>query len=96
MAKKIFKGSKIIVKSAVSKKYREKTMNKFMNQTYGFNMNQNTGNFSNQGSGDYGYMLCDSCPVYYKLDHPLGPDDARICGCGGNLVYSSKPRYNDK
>ena len=28
MAKKIFKGSKIIIKSAVSKKYREKTMKK--------------------------------------------------------------------
>ena len=46
MAKKIFKGSRIVIKSALSKKYREKTMNKVMGQTYGFNMNQNMGNSS--------------------------------------------------
>ena len=94
-AKKIFKGSRILIKSAVSKKYREKTINKVMDETYGFNMNQNMGNFSPKGSGDFGYLLCDSCPVYYKLDHPLGPGDNRACGCGGNLVYSDKPRYDD-
>ncbi len=95
MAKKIFKGSRIVIKSALSKKYREKTMNKVMGQTYGFNMNQNMGNSSTKGSGDFGYLLCDSCPVYYKLDRPLGPDNSRVCGCGGNLVYSDKPRYPD-
>lgn len=94
-AKKIVKGSRILIKSAFSKKYREKTINKVMGKTYGFNMNQNMGNYSAKESGDYGYLLCDSCPVYYKLDHPLGPGDNRVCGCGGNLVYSDKPRYED-
>ncbi|PKL66685.1 MAG: hypothetical protein CVV28_09815 [Methanobacteriales archaeon HGW-Methanobacteriales-1] len=94
-AKKIFKGSKIIIKSVVSKKYREKTIQKVMGKTYGFNMNQNMGNFSEKKSGDFGYLLCDKCPVYYKLDHQLGPEDSRVCGCGGNLVYSNKPRYED-
>ncbi len=95
MAKKLFKGSKIIIKSAVSKNYRKKTINKVMGKSYGFNMNQNMGNFSQEKSGDFGYLLCDTCPVYYKLDHPLGPEDSRVCGCGGNLVYSNNPRYTN-
>ena len=75
----------------------EKTINNMMGKASGFdfvNMN-NMGNFSNKNSKDSGYLLCDSCPVYYKLDHPLGPEDPKECGCGGKLIFSSKPRYND-
>lgn len=93
LAKKIFKGSQVIIRSAISKKYREKTMNKMMGKMYGANINQNMGNFtSHNPSGNYGYLLCDSCPVYYKLDHPLNQDDPKLCGCGGQLIYSDKPR----
>ncbi|MCK9151876.1 zinc-ribbon domain-containing protein [Methanobacterium alcaliphilum] len=95
LAKKIVKGSQVLIKSAISKKYREKTMNKMMGKIYGVNMNQfnhNMGNFNRNSSGNFGYLLCDSCPVYYKLDHPLSPDDPKFCGCGGNLIYADKPR----
>jgi endogenous inhibitor of DNA gyrase (YacG/DUF329 family) len=97
LMKKVLKGSGVLVKSLVSRKYREKTINNMMGKASGFdfvNMN-NMGNFSNKNSKDSGYLLCDSCPVYYKLDHPLGPEDPKECGCGGKLIFSSKPRYND-
>lgn len=98
MAKKLFKGSKVLIKSALSRKYREKTIQKTMGKMYGFDMkgfDQNIGNFNHKKSGDYGYLLCDSCPIYYVLDHPLNADDPRVCGCGGNLIYSDKSRHHE-
>ena len=31
--------------------------------------------------------------VYYKLNKPLSEYKNRKCGCGGNLIYSKKSRY---
>jgi hypothetical protein len=34
-----------------------------------------------------GYMVCDKCQGYYKLQPGESPDDFDQCDCGGNLKY---------
>jgi hypothetical protein len=36
---------------------------------------------------DEGYMVCDSCGGYYKLQPGESPDDFDMCQCGGKLEY---------
>ena len=91
LGKKFLKGSNILVRSLISKEYREKTLNKIQTKT--FNLNQFDLNNNYTTNQNYGYLLCDSCPIYYKLDKPISEYKNRKCGCGGNLIYSKKARY---
>lgn len=34
-----------------------------------------------------GYMVCDKCAGYYKLQKGESPYDFDVCQCGGNLMY---------
>jgi hypothetical protein len=36
---------------------------------------------------DEGYMVCDKCGGYYKLQPGESPDDFDMCQCGGELKY---------
>lgn len=91
VAKKFLKGTNIITRSIISKEYRERTLNKLQSNT--FNLNQFDLNNTKSQNNNYGYLLCDTCPIYYKLNKPLSEYKNRTCGCGGNLIYSKKSRY---
>ncbi len=38
-------------------------------------------------SVDSGYLICDNCLGYYKLQSDESPDDFESCNCGGKLRY---------
>ncbi len=42
-----------------------------------------------------GYLICDKCKGYYKLDYGESPDDfSKNCECGGTLSYKEKLDFN--
>jgi hypothetical protein len=46
-----------------------------------------------------GYLICQRCGGYYKLQEDESPEDFESCHCGGQLVYSetlNKPRMSRK
>lgn len=93
ITKKLLKGSNILVRLMISKEYRDKTLNKIQNKKFTLNHFDITAN-NTQSNENYGYLLCDTCPIYYKLNKPISEYNNRKCGCGGNLIYSKKPRYD--
>ncbi len=42
------------------------------------------------GSNDHGYLVCENCLGYYKLEEGESPDDFESCRCGGNLRFIKK------
>jgi hypothetical protein len=39
------------------------------------------------GSKGHGYLVCEDCLGYYKLEEGESPDDFESCRCGGNLKF---------
>ncbi len=35
-----------------------------------------------------GYLYCEKCGGYYKLQEGESPEDFDTCQCGGNLIYA--------
>ena len=44
------------------------------------------------GSKDYGYLVCEDCLGYYKLEKGENPEDFESCRCGGTLKFTKKLR----
>jgi hypothetical protein len=42
------------------------------------------------GSKDYGYLVCEDCSGYYKLEEGENPEDFESCRCGGTLKFTKK------
>ncbi len=101
LAKKIYKTSKVMVKSSTSRSFRDKTIKKVLNEVDDFKeknyikIDKTLRELNKEKTSEYGYLLCDSCPVYYKLDGKISPENNRNCACGGKLIFSTKPRYSD-
>lgn len=101
LAKKVYKTSKVIVKSSTSSSFRDKTIKKVLNEVDDFKeknyvkIDKTLREFKKEKTSEYGYLLCDNCPVYYKLDGKISPENNRNCACGGKLIFSPKPRYSD-
>lgn len=101
LAKKIYKTSKVVVKSSTSSSFRDKTIKKVLNELEDFKeknyvkIDKTLRELNKEKTSEYGYLLCDSCPVYYKLDGKISPDNNQNCACGGKLIFSPKPRYAD-
>jgi ribosomal protein L40E len=101
LAKKMYKTSKIIVKSSTSSNFRNKTIKKVLNEVDDFKeknyvkIDKTLREFNKEKTNEYGYLLCDSCPVYYKLDGKSSLENNQNCACGGKLIFSPKPRYSD-
>ena len=51
---------------------------------------------SNMKDDSMGYLRCEKCTGYYKLQSGESPKDYDICKCGGELKYSSKILTQDK
>lgn len=39
-------------------------------------------------SKNKGFLICENCSGYYKLQKDESPDDFNECECGGNLKFS--------
>ena len=44
-------------------------------------------NFKFTRSKDYGYLICDECSGYYKLEKGESLKDFESCECGGKLKF---------
>jgi len=45
--------------------------------------------------GERGYLVCDKCQGYYRLQEGESPEDfSEYCECGGNLKYYKKLNYH--
>ncbi len=101
LAKKVYKTSKVIVKSSTSRSFRDKTIKKVLDDVDHLKeknfvkIDKTMRTLSKNKTSKYGYLICDSCPVYYKLDGKISPENKKTCACGGKLIFSSKPRYSD-
>jgi rRNA maturation endonuclease Nob1 len=51
---------------------------------------------SGKKDDDRGYLRCEKCSGYYKLQAGESPKDYDICKCGGELKYTSKILTQDK
>lgn len=40
-----------------------------------------------------GYLICEKCDGYYKLQDNESPDDFESCQCGGKLIHKSNYQY---
>ena len=36
---------------------------------------------------DYGYLKCEKCSGYYKLQKGESLEDFEVCECGGKLIF---------
>ncbi|MDO9044930.1 MAG: zinc-ribbon domain-containing protein [Methanobacteriaceae archaeon] len=100
LAKKIYKTSKLIFKSSKSRNFRNKTINHVLDEVEDLKQRNfikidKTLRELNKNKTSNGYLLCDSCPVYYKIDKKVSRDNKKTCACGGKLIYSDRPRYSD-
>ena len=39
---------------------------------------------------DYGYLICEKCSGYYKLQKGESLEDFEACECGGKLKFKKK------
>ncbi len=46
------------------------------------------GNKSSRSESREGYLICEDCLGYYKLEKDESPDDFESCNCGGKLKFS--------
>jgi uncharacterized Zn finger protein (UPF0148 family) len=101
LVKKIYKTSKVIVKSSTSSNFRNKTINHVLDefedlkQRNFIKIDKTLRELNKNKTSNQGYLICDSCPVYYKLNGKINLDNKKTCACGGKLIYSQKPRYSD-
>lgn len=101
LAKKIYKTSKVIVKSSTSRNFRNKTINHVLEEVEDLKqrnfvkIDKTLRELNKNKTREQGYLLCDSCPVFYKLDGKISQDNKKTCACGGKLIYSDRPRYSD-
>ena len=47
-------------------------------------------------SGNNGYLICEDCGGYYKLQSGESPNDYEKCQCGGKLEYSTLKPFNNE
>ena len=45
-------------------------------------------NFKSTRSKDYGYLICEKCSGYYKLEKGESLEDFESCECGGKLKFT--------
>jgi hypothetical protein len=90
-----------MVKSSTSPRFRDKTIKKVLDEVDDFKeknyikIDKTLRELNKNKPSKYGYLICDSCPVYYKLDGKISPENNRNCACGGKLIFSTRPRYSD-
>lgn len=95
IAKKLLKGSKHAVKSTKKKGIRKTAKKETLHLIHGID-HLLDGKLSKLGhhhapkykKNEYGYLICNRCRKYYKLDKNIKAEDFKVCTCGGELSFT--------
>lgn len=95
IVKKAYRGSKGVIKSAHSKCIR-RTVKKETWHVLRHVDSLSKGKLRKldnkiqhqQPKNNYGYLICDNCSAYFKLEKKVSPNENRRCICGGRLSYT--------